>query len=46
MWASDYPHTDSTWPYSRKVVDDLFAGVPADERAQICSGNARRLYKL
>jgi predicted TIM-barrel fold metal-dependent hydrolase len=46
MWASDYPHTDSTWPYSRNVVDDLFAGVPSDERAQICSGNARRLYRL
>jgi predicted TIM-barrel fold metal-dependent hydrolase len=46
MWASDYPHTDSTWPYSRKVVDDLFVGVPDEERAQICAGNARRLYRL
>jgi predicted TIM-barrel fold metal-dependent hydrolase len=46
MWASDYPHTDSTWPYSRKVVDDLFAGIPEVERAQICSGNAARLYRL
>jgi predicted TIM-barrel fold metal-dependent hydrolase len=46
MWASDYPHTDSTWPYSRKVVEGLFADVPADERARICSGNARSLYGL
>ena len=46
MWASDYPHTDSTWPYSRKVVDGLFVGVPEDERARICAGNARHLYRL
>ena len=46
MWASDYPHTDSTWPFSRKVVDDLFVEVPDEERAQICAGNARRLYGL
>lgn len=46
MWASDYPHTDSTWPHSRKVVDELFVDVPADERAQITAGNAVRLYHL
>ena len=46
MWASDYPHTDSTWPYSKKVADGLFAGIPDDERARICTGNARRLYHL
>jgi len=46
LWASDYPHTDSTWPYSRKVVDELFVGVPDDERAKITAGNAARLYRL
>ncbi len=46
MWASDYPHTDSTWPHSRKVVDELFANIPGDERTQITSGNAARLYGL
>jgi len=46
MWASDYPHTDSTWPYSRKVVDELFAHVPEDERKMITSQNAARLYRI
>lgn len=46
MWASDYPHTDSTWPYSRKVVDELFADVPEDERKMITSQNAARLYRI
>jgi predicted TIM-barrel fold metal-dependent hydrolase len=46
MWASDYPHTDSTWPHSRKVVEELFRGIPDDERVSITSGNAARLYQL
>jgi predicted TIM-barrel fold metal-dependent hydrolase len=46
MWASDYPHTDSTWPHSRKVVEELFSGMPDDERAKITSGNAAQLYRL
>jgi predicted TIM-barrel fold metal-dependent hydrolase len=46
MWASDYPHTDTTFPYSRKVVDQVFETVPPDERERITSTNARRLYGL
>jgi len=26
MWASDFPHTDSTWPNSRKVIEKDFCG--------------------
>jgi predicted TIM-barrel fold metal-dependent hydrolase len=46
MWASDYPHTDSTWPYSKKVVDKLFDGIPVDDRRRITAENAVRLYSL
>jgi predicted TIM-barrel fold metal-dependent hydrolase len=46
MWASDYPHTDSTWPFSRKVVDELFSDVPDDERQMITWQNATRLYRI
>lgn len=46
MWASDYPHTDTTWPHSHKVVDSLLADVPHDERTMITSTNAARLYHL
>ena len=24
MWSNDYPHPNSTWPHSRKVVEELF----------------------
>ena len=41
MWASDFPHTDSTWPESRKVVERDFAGVPEDVKRKIVFDNAR-----
>ena len=44
MWGSDYPHTDSTWPCSREVLDELFVDVDAEAREKITRGNARALY--
>ncbi len=46
MWASDYPHSDSTWPHSRKVIERDFAGVPPDEVDAMVRGNAVALYGL
>ena len=46
MWSSDYPHSDSTWPRSREVVAEHFAGVPDEARRQIIYGNAARLYRI
>ena len=44
LWASDYPHTDSTWPDSRKVLEAMFQGVPEAEQRKMTVGNATRLY--
>jgi hypothetical protein len=46
MWASDYPHSDSTWPHSRKVIERDFAGVNDDDLAAMVGGNAAALYGL
>jgi predicted TIM-barrel fold metal-dependent hydrolase len=46
MWASDFPHSDSTWPHSRDVVARDFAGVPEEERRAITWGNCAKLYAL
>jgi predicted TIM-barrel fold metal-dependent hydrolase len=46
MWASDFPHSDSTWPHSRDVVARDFAGVPDEERRAITAGNCAKLYGL
>jgi predicted TIM-barrel fold metal-dependent hydrolase len=46
MWGSDYPHNDSSWPDSAKVLDSVLAGVDARERRQIVHDNAARLYGI
>ena len=44
MWSSDYPHTVSTWPHSREVVERDFKDVPEKDKRQIVRENAARLY--
>jgi predicted TIM-barrel fold metal-dependent hydrolase len=46
MWASDFPHSDSTWPHSRDVVARDFAGVSDEERRAITRDNCAKLYGL
>jgi uncharacterized protein len=46
MWASDYPHADSTWPESQKAIEQHFKDTPADVRRLITCDNARKLYGL
>jgi predicted TIM-barrel fold metal-dependent hydrolase len=44
MWGSDYPHCESTFPQSRKILAEILAGVPEDEQAKIAGSNTARLY--
>ncbi len=44
LWASDYPHAESTFPQSRAIVDRILRGVPETEQAQIAGANTARLY--
>ena len=46
LWGSDYPHTDSTWPCSSQVLDEMFDGYPAQTRDRITRTNVARLYSL
>ena len=46
MWGSDYPHVDSTWPCSLDVIDEMFDGVPEQERTKITRTNVEDLYGL
>ncbi len=45
-WSTDYPHHGNDWPYSRKVVGEMFDGIPAEERFSICAGNMINAYQL
>jgi predicted TIM-barrel fold metal-dependent hydrolase len=46
MWATDYPHPDSTWPHSQDVISTHFADVPIEEARLMVGGNAARIYGL
>ena len=44
MWASDYPHPDSTFPHSRQAIAEAFAGLDAAFVEQVTATNCARLY--
>lgn len=46
MWSTDFPHPVTSFPHSRRIVEEQFAGIPADERELILSGNATRVWNL
>jgi uncharacterized protein len=46
LWASDYPHPDSTWPNSRRVIDRQMGHLSPEVRRQLTRDNAVRLYGL
>jgi len=46
MWASDYPHADSTWPESQQAIAANFKDVADPARRRILCDNARALYGL
>jgi predicted TIM-barrel fold metal-dependent hydrolase len=44
VWGSDYPHAESTFPHSRKILGEMLADVPFDEQKRILDTNPTRLY--
>ncbi len=46
MWASDYPHGNSTWPHSKEAVTAQFEGLPGELKKDLTWGNAARFYQV
>jgi predicted TIM-barrel fold metal-dependent hydrolase len=46
MWGNDFPHHDSVWPNSQKVLDEMYSGVPDDVRRATTVTNASKLYGI
>lgn len=46
MWASDYPHPDSTFPHSRDAIAEAFAGLDAAFVEKVTATNCARLYRF
>lgn len=44
MWASDYPHTDSTFPESRRAIAETLGTLSAGDRRKITATNCAELY--
>lgn len=44
MWASDYPHTDSTFPDSLGAIQEALGALPAEDRRRVTATNCARLY--
>lgn len=46
MWSTDYPHQASTFPNSRKFVEDKLGHLPSEDRKKIVCENVVSLYGL
>jgi predicted TIM-barrel fold metal-dependent hydrolase len=46
MWASDYPHTDSTFPHSMRAIEQALSALPAEDRRKVTATNCARLYRF
>ena len=46
LWGSDYPHTDSTWPCSTQVLDEMFQDISPETRDKVTRTNVANLYDL
>lgn len=44
MWGNDYPHPESTYPNSAKVLDELLRGLDPDHVDAVLFGNAQRIF--
>jgi predicted TIM-barrel fold metal-dependent hydrolase len=45
-FETDYPHTDSTWPHTKEVAQDLMGHLAPDVVHKIVRGNAIRMLSL
>jgi predicted TIM-barrel fold metal-dependent hydrolase len=45
LWECDYPHCDSTWPDSQKLVEEFLGELPEEEITAITHTNAESLFR-
>jgi predicted TIM-barrel fold metal-dependent hydrolase len=46
MWANDFPHSDSTWPWSQELLRKHTTGLTQQEKEAILHDNAAELYQI
>jgi len=46
MWANDFPHSDSTWPWSQEMLTQHAASLTAEQQRAILCTNVAELYHI
>ena len=46
MWANDFPHSDSTWPWSQDLLAEHKADLDETQQQAILCGNVAELYGI
>ena len=46
MWANDFPHSDSTWPWSQEMLNEHCSDLSAEQRRHIVGQNVADLYNI
>lgn len=46
LWANDFPHSDSTWPWSQELLAEHTAQLSTEQREAILSSNVADLYGI
>jgi predicted TIM-barrel fold metal-dependent hydrolase len=46
MWANDFPHSDSTWPWSQELLEKHTRDLTDDQKGCILGGNVADLYRI
>jgi predicted TIM-barrel fold metal-dependent hydrolase len=46
LWANDFPHSDSTWPWSQEMLAEHTADLTPEQRDWILHDNVVELYGL
>ena len=46
LWGSDYPHSESTFPRSRQILEEILVECTEEEKSKITGENAARVYHL
>ncbi len=46
MWANDFPHSDSTWPWSQDMLKEHGADLTPEQQKAILSDNVAELYSI
>ncbi len=46
LWANDFPHSDSTWPWSQELLAKHTCDLTAEQKQAILSSNTAALYGI